>query len=42
MARLWYIKIKNSKGAVTIADVPERWRAEVQAMLDADAAAGEA
>lgn len=34
MARLWYLKIINSGGAVTLADVPQRWRAEVAQLLD--------
>nr|DAE92054.1 MAG TPA: alpha 3-alpha domain protein [Siphoviridae sp. ctKy93]DAZ76729.1 MAG TPA: alpha 3-alpha domain protein [Caudoviricetes sp.] len=34
MARLWYIKIVNSHGAVTIDDVPEKWRDEVKKMLE--------
>ena len=34
MAKIYYKRIKA--GAITIDDVPERWRAEVQAMLDAD------
>lgn len=34
MARLWYIKIVNSNGAVTIDDVPEKWRDEVKKMLE--------
>jgi hypothetical protein len=33
MARLWYLKIKSSGGAVTIEDVPLRWRAAVREML---------
>ena len=32
MAKIYYRKIKA--GQMTIDDVPERWRAEVQAMLD--------
>lgn len=36
MAKLWYLKIKNSNGEVTIEDVPERWREAVQIMLDED------
>ena len=34
MARLWDLKIINSGGAVTLADVPQRWRAEVARLLD--------
>lgn len=34
MARLWYLKIKSSGGAVTLADVPARWRAAVAKLLD--------
>lgn len=34
MAKIYYNKIKNSGGAFTIDDVPERWRAAVQALLD--------
>lgn len=34
MAKVYYRKIKESEGAFTIDDVPERWRAAVQAMLD--------
>lgn len=34
MAKIYYRRIKD--GAVTIDDVPERWRAAVQALLDAD------
>lgn len=36
MAKIYYNKIKNSGGTFTIEDVPERWRAAVQALLDAD------
>ena len=36
MVKLYYDLIK--KGYKTINDVPEVWRAKVQAMLDADAA----
>lgn len=32
MAKIWYNLIK--KGLKTIDDVPERWREEVQKMLD--------
>lgn len=32
MAKIYYRKIMA--GEMTIADVPERWRAEVQALLD--------
>nr|DAF87194.1 MAG TPA: hypothetical protein [Myoviridae sp. ctPkm1]DAO09804.1 MAG TPA: hypothetical protein [Caudoviricetes sp.] len=34
MARFYYGRIK--RGKLTIEDVPERWRAKVQALLDAD------
>ena len=34
MAKVYYRKIKESGGTFTIDDVLERWRAEVQAMLD--------
>lgn len=34
MAKLYYKRIKA--GVMTIDDVPERWRAQVQALLDAD------
>ena len=34
MAKLYYKRIKA--GAMTIDEVPERWRAQVQALLDAD------
>lgn len=34
MAKVYYRKIKA--GQMTIEDVPERWRAEVQALLDQD------
>jgi hypothetical protein len=34
MAQIYYELIK--KGLKTIDDVPERWRAAVQALLDAD------
>lgn len=34
MAKVYYRKIKESEGAFTIDDVPERWRAAVQALLD--------
>ncbi len=34
MAKIYYRKIK--RGEMTIDDVPERWRAAVQALLDAD------
>ncbi len=34
MAKIYYRRIKD--GAITIGDVPERWRAAVQALLDAD------
>ena len=35
MAKIYYRKIKA--GEMTIEEVPERWRAAVQALLDADA-----
>ena len=34
MAKIFYRKIKA--GEMTISDVPEYWRAAVQALLDAD------
>lgn len=34
MAKIYYRKIK--RGEITIDDVPERWRAQVQAVIDAD------
>ena len=34
MAKLYYKRIKA--GGMTIDEVPERWRAQVQALLDAD------
>lgn len=34
MAKIYYRKIK--RGEMTIDNVPERWRAQVQALLDAD------
>lgn len=34
MAKIYYRKIKAGK--MTINDVPERWKAEVQALLDGD------
>ena len=34
MAIIYYNRIID--GVITIDDVPEKWRAEVQAMLDAD------
>lgn len=37
MTKVYYRRIKD--GALTIADVPARWSAAVQALLDADAAA---
>ena len=33
MARLYWIKVKN--GSTTLDDVPENWRDEVRAMLEA-------
>ena len=32
MAKIYYRRIK--RGEITINDVPEKWRAEVQRMLD--------
>ena len=34
MAKIYYRRIK--RGEITINDVPEKWRAEVQRMLDED------
>ena len=34
MAKFYYGRIK--RGKLTIEDVPERWREQVQALLDAD------
>lgn len=34
MAKIYYNRIKA--GVMTIDEVPERWRAKVQALLDAD------
>ena len=34
MAKIYYRKIKN--GQMTIDEVPERWRAAVQTLLDED------
>lgn len=34
MAKLYYKRIKA--GVMTIDEVPERWRVQVQALLDAD------
>lgn len=34
MSKLYYKRIKA--GVMTIDEVPERWRAQVQALLDAD------
>lgn len=34
MAKIYYRKIK--RGEMTIEDVPERWRAQVQALIDAE------
>lgn len=42
MAKIYYRKIKDSNGAYTIDMVPERWRASVQALLDADSGEGTA
>lgn len=35
MAKIYYNRIID--GVITIDDVPKKWRATVQAMLDADA-----
>ena len=34
MAKIYYIRIKSGK--MTIEEVPKRWRAAVQALLNAD------
>ena len=34
MAKIYYRRIKD--GVITIDDVPDRWRAAVQALLDED------
>lgn len=34
MAKIYYRKIK--RGEMTIDEVPERWRAQVQALIDAE------
>lgn len=34
MAKVYYRKIKS--GAMTLDDVPDRWKAAVQALLDAE------
>jgi hypothetical protein len=34
MAKIYYRKIKREE--ITIDDVPGRWRAQVQALIDAD------
>jgi hypothetical protein len=34
MAKIYYRRIKD--GAITIDDVPQRWREAVQELLDAD------
>lgn len=36
MAKIYYNKIKYGDGSYTIDDVPAKWRAAVQALLDAD------
>ena len=36
MAKVYYRKIKAPGSTFTIDDVPERWKAEVQALLAAD------
>ena len=33
MAKLWYIQIHNSNGAITLEQVPERWRGAVEELL---------
>lgn len=38
MAKIYYNRIKAGKWAIE--DVPELWRADVQAMLDADTEGG--
>ena len=38
MAKIYYRRIKE--GAMTIDEVPQRWRAAVQALLDADEGGG--
>lgn len=34
MAKIYYRKIK--RGEITIDDVPKKWRAQVQALIDAE------
>ena len=34
MAKIYYLRIKSGK--MTIEEVPKRWRAAAQALLDAD------
>ena len=36
MAKIYYRKIMTPGSTFTIDDVPERWRAAVQALIDAD------
>lgn len=36
MAKIYYRKIKEGDGSFTIDDVPAKWRATVQKMLDED------
>ena len=36
MARLYWIKVKN--GSMTLADVPDKWRDEVRALIEAESA----
>lgn len=36
MAKIYYRKIKESDGIFTIDDVPERWKAQVMELLEAD------
>ena len=38
MAKIYYNRIKS--GIMTIQEVPQRWRAAVQALLDADEEGG--
>ena len=36
MARLYLIKVKN--GSMTLDDVPDKWRDEVRALIEAESA----
>ena len=36
MARLYWIKVKN--GSMTLDEVPDKWRGEVQALMEAESA----